>query len=262
MTMHCPNCRRDNASTTRFCTACGAVLVESTPGGGRRRVLRPWGLRGSAPLTESPAMPDIAAARREAQRAGGPQGRRVDLMFAGGVVLVAMAGLLVYPYAKADETTSFARLDDRPATHAASVPVPPLSTVRETLISAPPLVEPLSVPPPAPKARPVKTPAEGGQRQTGYPAAGLAVPVTYPLPARESIVIDDGRSVDPPAPPPEESRAPADPWQALRDSIGACARSANLWERATCEQGARLAHCDGHWGNVALCPAGRTEFGQ
>jgi hypothetical protein len=35
-----------------------------------------------------------------------------------------------------------------------------------------------------------------------------------------------------------------------------------LIERAVCEQGARLANCDGYWGTVALCPAGRSDYGQ
>jgi hypothetical protein len=57
-------------------------------------------------------------------------------------------------------------------------------------------------------------------------------------------------------------RVAQDPWQPLREALAGCAKAQGLWERATCEQRFRLAHCDGYWGNVPLCPSGRTEFGQ
>src|SRR5687767_9087182 len=102
MSMHCPHCRSDNASTTRFCIECGAVLVESTPGGGRRRVLRPWGLRKSAPLTESPALPEMAAARKAARRASHTPRRPVYKIAAGIAGIVALSGVIAFPYAGPD----------------------------------------------------------------------------------------------------------------------------------------------------------------
>jgi hypothetical protein len=263
MPINCPNCRLENATTTRFCTACGAVLVESLPGGGRRRVLRPWGLRKSAPLTESPAMPEIAAAHRAAQRASGAPGSRLDLVFAAGVALVAVAGLFAYPYASADETSRASRDDERPMPRTTAVAVPTLATVRESTVSAPPLVEPLpGAATPTSRAARAARPAEAGQRPAARAAPAASIPVTFPMPAREAVITGDGQSVDPPAPPAEPPRAQVDPWQPLRDALFACARLSGVWERATCEQRARLAHCDGYWGNVALCPSGRTEFGQ
>jgi hypothetical protein len=242
-------------------------MVESMPGGGRRRVLRPWGLRSSAPLTESPAIPEIAAAHRAAQRANEAPGRRLDLMVAGGVAVVAIAGLLAYPYANADETRHAARDDGRRVPQTDVIAVPMLSAVRESPVSAPPLVERLPGAAPlagsAPKAAPVAPAADSGQRRPSRPSPALVPPPIYTMPADETVLTGDVHSVDAPAPLRAAVPAtPIDPWHPLRNALGACARSVGVWERATCEQSARLAHCEGYWGNVALCPSGRTDFGQ
>ena len=257
MPMHCPNCRRDNAATTRFCTSCGAVLVESTPSGGRRRVLRPWGLRHSAPLTESPDMPELAAARQEALR-DGRSGRRIDHMVAAGVTVIVLAGLVVYPYANADETGIGTRIADRPTSRAEAVAVPALSTVRETAIAAPPLVEPSTVA--VPKARVVKPSIEPTTRPAARPAPEPAVVAT--VLEREAVIVGDAKVAEAPPRAPATPAAAVDPWHALRSTLHTCAASDGLWSRATCEHRARLAHCDGHWGIHALCPSGRTEYGQ
>ena len=108
MAMHCPHCRCVNAATTRFCIECGAVLVESTPGGGRRRVLRPWGLRSSAPLTESPALPEMAAARK-ARRATGSRKRPLFKVATGVVGIVALSGVIAYPYSSVGDGRALSR---------------------------------------------------------------------------------------------------------------------------------------------------------
>ena len=212
-------------------------------------------------------MPEIAAAHRAAQRAGEAPARGLDQVFAGGVALVAVVGLLAYPYANADETRQAARKGERSATRTAvAVAVPTLATVRESAVSASSIAEALPGPEAqrdvAPKVAPVTRVAETGQRAS-RPTPALAVPVTSAMPARDAAATGDAQSMDPPSPPPAAAPpAPVDPWQTLRDALGACARSGGVWERATCEQRARLAHCDGYWGSIALCPSGRTEFGQ
>ena len=256
--MHCPNCRQHNASTTRFCTACGAVLVESTPQGGRRRVLRPWGLRRSAPLTESPAMPELVAAHRAAQRAATPPRRRVDVVLVCGVAFVGAAGVVAYPFSGSEEA-AVARAQERVQVREQVVTIPALATVRETQLAAPALIDVPVTPSRRPAAaKPVTTSGDPTPRA--------------PTPARASDAIPETPSSAPPAEPPvlavrvDPPRAAPTPavdrWQPLRDSLAGCGSADGLLQRAMCEQRARLAHCDGQWGEVTLCPAGRTEYGQ
>ena len=255
MSMHCPHCRCDNAATTRFCIECGAVLVESTPGGGRRRVLRPWGLRSSAPLTESPALPEMAAARKAARRAaGGSRARPLYKIVAGIAGIVALSGVIAYPYTMSGEPSA-ARIDELVAkTEPQVVAITDLTATKERIPSITPDREPVEVRAPAPKP-PVADPPN--RVPVRPPPVEPAPPIVHDPPAPEPIVVLASS-----LPPPEPPRAPADPWQPLRDALTACSRVQGLWDRATCEQRARLAACDGQWGQVALCPAGRTEFGQ
>ena len=64
------------------------------------------------------------------------------------------------------------------------------------------------------------------------------------------------------APAPVLAPAVVDRWQPLKDALGRCTSSSGVFERASCEQGARLAHCEGYWGQQPLCPAARTDYGQ
>jgi hypothetical protein len=253
--MHCPHCRHDNAATTRFCTSCGAVLVEEAPGGGRRRVLRPWGLRRDAPLTVSPDFPE------DAPMPPRDTGRRVDLWLAGGVAAVVLTVATLHPWGPAPVSHATVAETSAPPL-VATVPVSG-TAVHEVRLSAPALVEPL--PAPAKPAAHDVAPAPVAPPTARLSAKGpAAVPVTYAVPSRPAVIAD-GESVEvvaaaSVAPPPPPAPAP-DRWQTLRDGLASCTSLA-LLQRAMCEQGARLAHCDGYWGQVTLCPAGRTEFGQ
>ncbi|MCC7218971.1 MAG: hypothetical protein IT517_19510 [Burkholderiales bacterium] len=246
--MHCPHCRHDNAATTRFCTSCGAVLVESTSDGRRRRVLRPWGLARSAPATVSPGLSEIEAMRDGAR----PLSRRLDLRFAAGVAVIALAGTFLYPYARG---LDLAVEEVERVTPADPVEVTTTSShaVRETVVAAPPLVEPVHPP--------VKTLVTVSPRVTPPREAPAPLP-----PVRVQPVETPPVAIEPPpavviaapAPPPVKR----DRWQPLKDALALCGTRPGLWERATCEQGARIAHCDGAWGDTELCPPGRTEYGQ
>jgi hypothetical protein len=254
--MHCPNCRESNAATTRFCTACGAGLVENAPGGGRRRVLRPWGLRRSAPLTESPAMPDLAQARAAALRANNRAKPRFDVLVVCGLAIVGAAGVVAYPFTITAEMARPAAADERTVAQEALVTVTGISTVRETQLASPALLEPPPAPPPAVKPKPVvQPPAEPAERKVS-PARTDPAPVLEPPPAAPPP------SLEPPVVAERTVVAPTDRWQPLRAQLAACGTADGVFQRAMCEQGARLKHCDGQWGETPLCPAGRTEYGQ
>lgn len=60
--------------------------------------------------------------------------------------------------------------------------------------------------------------------------------------------------VRPAVPPPAPVARPVDPWQRMQDALNRC-RGEDLFSRLGCEYRARSTYCDGHWGEVAQCPA-------
>lgn len=221
--------------------------------------MRPWGLSKSAPLTESPVMPEIVAAYRRGDAAQTLYGgRAVDWILAGGVALVTVVGLLLHPFPQAGETRRLAR-GDAGIPEFAVVAVPTLSAVSELRVSAPPLIEPQPVAAAMPSRSKSARAAATAEGNTARRTPALSFPATGSTPPREPVVIEDGQHAEAP-PVPAAVPGPVDSWQPLRDALAACSRSSGLWERATCEQRARLAHCDGYWGNFLLCPSGRTEY--
>jgi hypothetical protein len=248
--MHCANCRHDNPSTTRFCHACGAVLVEDAPGVGRRRVLRPWGLRRSAPPTISPDLPEIPRPRTPRFDAL----VRLDLMLAAGVVVAIVAATVWFPRSMASDApvSSAAPVASEAVTVVVSTPL------RATSVTSPALVEP--APPPAAEPQPAQ------RRDPPRPARSEPRPVALPeAPAASAPVLESPVVAEPVAAPPPPPPAPPkarDRWDALRESLAACRSQGNILERAMCEQGARIRHCTEHWDVVELCPSGRPAITQ
>jgi hypothetical protein len=242
--MHCPNCRHDNPSTTRFCNACGAVLVEDAPGLGRRRVLRPWGLRRSAPPTISPDMPEIPRPARTRFDAAS----RLDLAFAGSVVVALIAATTLFPRSMAADATRV--VAEAPAS-AEAVTIVVTTPLQATSVSSPALVEPAREPTPAP----AKAPPRPARAETPRPAVLPAPvePIETPAPVETPVV-----EASVPPPPPPAPAAPRDRWDPLREALAACRVQGNLFERAVCEQGARIRHCGDWWDLVELCPSGRV----
>lgn len=245
--MHCPTCRHDNEKTTRFCTSCGAVLVENTRDGSRRRVLRPWGLAADAPLTIAPdprEMPEIEATVR-ARRSRRVGARRVPVVV--GSVIAALAGTFLFAYARGVERAPV----ESPSTELVIAESTLHLGSLDTLVASPPLLEPLPslvLPKPAPRR---ETPVRENPAPKALPVIVDASP--------EAFVLETPVAAEAPPPPPP---TPPDRWRPLKDALARCVGTGNLFERAACENGARNAHCEERWGQVALCPARRTEFGQ
>ena len=261
--MHCPTCRHDNPSTTRFCRACGAVLVESAPDGGRRRVLRPWGMRRTAPPTISPDMLDFAHAGMPTRDTRPDPAVRLDFWIVGGLVVALVAVAWLNGNARPGRGAP----QDGNAPVAAGSPVyvaataPPI--VQEASLEAPPLIDLAfaATPPSAATRRIAAINASPARGQSGSPTGTAG---TVAAPSRESV-IDDGRgeaSAAPVAWVPSTPQPVHDRWQPLRSALAQCGSANGAIARAMCEQEARLAHCDGYWGLVAVCPTTRSEFGQ
>ena len=261
--MHCPTCRHDNPATTRFCSACGAVLVESAPDGGRRRVLRPWGMRRTAPPTISPDMPDLPDAAPPTRGTRLVPAVRVDFWIVGGLVVglvaVAMISGAMRPSRKVAQDAS-AQVAAGLATYV-SATMPPI--VQEARLNAPPLLDVSSATTQPGAATPRVIAAAAAP--TRAPARGpAAIPV--PLAAQPGEAVVDVGHNEAPAPPvaPVRDTPPtvSDRWLALKSALARCGSVNGAIGRAMCEQEARLAHCEEFWGLVAVCPTTRSEYGQ
>lgn len=237
--------------------------MESAPDGGRRRVLRPWGMRRTAPPTISPDMPDLADAEMPTRGTRLDPAVRFDLWIVGGLVvaLVAVAWVNGATRPSRDSPHDASALA---AGSAAYVTATTPSIVQEARLKAPPLVDVSSVATQRTEVTPhvianAPSPARGQARGP----AGIPVVIATQQPSVS--VIDDARS-EAPAPPvaPIQATPPpvSDRWQPLRSALAQCGAVNGTIGRAVCEQEARLAHCEGFWGLVTFCPTTRSEYGQ
>jgi hypothetical protein len=220
-------------------------------------------MRRTAPPTISPDMPELANAGMPALGTHLDPAVRFDFWIAGGLVVVLVAAALVNGATRTSRNAAQDASAQVAAGSAAYVSATTPTIVQEARLKAPPLVD---LPPAAAQAPPVTPrvttvvplPARG-------PARGpVAIPVVLAAQAGEAVV-DVGRSEAPATPVvPVQARMPttSDRWQPLRSALAQCGSVNGTIGRAMCEQEARLAHCEGFWGLVAVCPTTRSEYGQ
>jgi hypothetical protein len=163
----------------------------------------------------------------------------------------------LHPWLQRAEAEPSSRVDERTVAPPAPVAAPAVAIAQEARLSAPALVE--RVPPRARAETGASRAADSSS--TGAPSRPVAArampatPASYAMPSREGIIADgQGAEAPPtPAPPPAAPSVEPDRWQVLRAELDRC-QPLGVFERATCEQQARLVHCDSYWGHVALCP--------
>ena len=247
--MHCPYCRETNAPTTRFCTSCGAVLVEEAPGGGPSPRPAPLGtaqerapdhLARHAPAGRAGAVGTRSCARgrarrrmvrRRHRRPDGLGGDRVS----GGRPLHHGDGIGHHD----------AGLDDRASAGPGSRSVAGRPAPRRSASdrrAAPPRIDRHRIP----RSEPRKAAAR--------PAA--SAPTVQPAAPREAVIVAEARLPEPV--PQAAAAAPAakpDRWQSLRGELAGC-RSLGLLQKAVCEQGARVLALPGALGPPRPLPRG------
>lgn len=241
--MHCPSCGHDNPLTTRFCADCGAVLVEDAKRGKARRLLR---LRKRPPKPAKPAP--------EADSSSAPPAHRYGWALAFVLGIAMVGGYL------ASTTRSTSAIVIPQAVH---VPLPvdgDRPAVNTEAESAQGIAGALTDPPPGtekivPPREPV--PISGSTRKARDAARAAAREPSEPEPPPVETP-----PPEPPPPPVVVAEPPLDPHRQMMERIARCANASPL-DRFVCDQRARLAYCDGRWGQVPDCPSGRTgDYGQ
>lgn len=226
-------------------------------------MLRPWGMRRTAPPTISPDMPDLADAAIPTRGTRLDPAVRFDFWIVGGLVVVLVAVALVNGATRSSRNAAHDASAQVAAGSAAYVSATTPAIVQEARLKAPPLVDVSTAATQAPPVTPRVTtaaplPARG-------PARGpVAIPVVLAAQPGEAVV-DVGRGEAPPPPvAPVQALPPpvSDRWQPLKSALAQCGSVNGAIGRAMCEQEARLAHCEGFWGLVAVCPTTRSEYGQ
>jgi hypothetical protein len=104
----------------------------------------------------------------------------------------------------------------------------------------------------------VAQPPRGGDHPAS-PRPKASKPVADSAPAPVAPALDPPALIVPVVTPPQpEPVRPVDPWQRMSDALARC-RGQELFGRLGCEYRVRASYCEGHWGEVAQCPAGVTN---
>lgn len=261
--MKCQICGEPAMGGARLCSPCRKAIKRA----------RHDTVSVAQPL---PARAGNSIERRPARRAGAspaesaaasvippplPAKRSQTSIFFGvlSVVVCAVAYLAVqHLYAGAHDEPAATQRPAVTATAAMSAPV----AVAEPATP----VSNVTVPPS--EASTPKVPAAPARTGSPAPAKAPSVPVVTAQAPTEALSpfgpVTSPAPVEPaPAPRPVVREAPPpDRGQVISAAFAQCPRD-NLIATAVCEQGVRIKYCDGYWGVLAQCPAGRAnDYGQ
>jgi hypothetical protein len=220
-------------------------------------------MRRTAPPTISPDMPDLMDAGITTPGTRLDPAVRFDFWIVGGLVVALVAVAWVNGATRPGRDPLHDASAQVGAGSAAYVSATTPPIVQEARLKAPPLVDvsPAATQPAVVTPRVTAAPPSPARGQ----ARGLAaMPVVVATQPGESA-IDDGRGEAPsmPVAPIQATPPPvSDRWQLLRSALAQCGAVNGAIARAVCEQEARLAHCEGFWGLVTVCPTTRSEYGQ
>ena len=181
----------------------------------------------------------------------------IALFTAGGVWLShtrGIAGTIAPRYAVAGPESGAETIQ------AASTTVAPAAPVATPVEKAAPAPAVADEPRPDPRSLPstITMPRGNGTNADAQAAAAAQAATTAP-PAPAPVI-------EAPLPPPVAVVAPAprpapDRWQRLAELLARCPQG-DVIARTMCEESLRIEHCQGHWGNVAACPArAEREYG-
>ena len=244
--MKCPICGKQTLPGAKLCSPCRAALK-------RAKDDSVWEL----PPSQRPGEPAPSEPSSAEWVLGAPRltGWRSWALAAGG--LVVCAGVALH-FMRSSDTA--------PVAASTGITVPAArSPVSEPAPVALPRAIPASTQPPAPEPAASHLPAAEPHvvqppRTAEHPVPARAKPKAAPEVVAPPVFAP-AEAAPPPlvavAPPPPPAR-PVDPWQRLNDALARCGTQ-DFFGRVGCEYRARATHCEGHWGEVAQCPAGTSN---
>jgi hypothetical protein len=239
------------SGTARLCSPCRRAIKRARHE--TVSVAQPLPSRGAASIERRRARRAAASAANDAAQVIPPllpaRRSQFSIFFGVAAVVVCAVTYLAVQHLYAGGGVEHVALTS-PLLPAVSAPVPQAAAVAVTPAAS--VTSPVADMPPPPRPRPAAKPAPS-------PVIAQLPETTSPLNA-----VPPPPVVEPAPPPAPAPRAapPPDRSQLINAGFGQCPRD-NVIATAVCEQGVRLKYCEGYWGLLAQCPAGRAnDYGQ
>ena len=246
--MKCPICGKQTLPGAKLCGPCRAALK-------RAKDDSVWEL----PPSQRPGEAELGQPRQAQWVLGTPRFASWR-MWALGLAVLGICAFAGVQFARSGEPPVAAPKTAAAVTQPIVADPPPAPPQRAIPASAqldggtaaptttPPHADDALVQPPRHGEHPSAPRAPKSTRPVPEPAAPEIVP-TAPSPPVEAPR---------PAPAPPPPVRPADPWQRMQEAMARC-RAEDLFGRLGCEYRVRTSFCEGHWGEVAQCPAPVTN---